>query len=384
MTDKETDLGEMKVKPYSVAPLKLPTEFAEFNADMSVYEKPFVNCAGCENKNASPRLVEKLAKAIMNHPELVWDHWNPQDKNLRQKIATLHDVSIDQVFITSGAIAGIDYCFKIFGREGTKTGLLKPDWPGFLHYVEFYKNSIQYVENLDFPFIIDAKKINDFVKAKEIELMLFANPVPVNGYLIEEKEIEKLLQINPETLFVIDEADTVNPRMQSARLAKKYDNVIFLGSLSKFYGLSGLRIGYLITPQKYAKHFKNTINVIEVSSLAILAGNIILEDIEFQEWTQKNVNESIKLLQEACVDTPYEIYATPNCFACYIYSKNINPKTYLKEQNIKILEGQYFGLPDHVNGGRFNLSDPEKTKLVANKVSELKIVKGGNERKWAY
>ena len=362
---------EMKIKAHSVAPVKLPTEFAELNADLSVYEKPYVDCSGCENKNASLHVIEKLAKAIKNHPELVWDHWNPQDKNLRQKIADLHNVSVDQVFITSGAIAGIDYCFKIFGREGTKTGLLKPDWPGFLHYVEFYKNQVHYLENLEFPFIIDGQQISDFVKDKKIDLMLFANPVPVNGHLIEHNEIEKILQDNPEILFVIDDADTVSPGMQSAGLALKHDNVVFLGSLSKFYGLSGLRIGYLIAPKIHAEHFRKTINVIEVSSLAILAGNLVLDDKDFHKWTKDNVSESIKILKDACSGTSYEISATPDCFACYIHSKSSNPKDDLMNHNIKILQGQFFGLPDSVNGGRFNLADPEKTKLVADKIKEI-------------
>lgn len=362
---------QIKLKPHSVHPVKLPTEFAELNADLSVYEKPYIDCSGCENKNASSDVVEKLAKAIKNHPELVWDHWNPQDKNLRRKIANLHNVSIDQVFITSGAIAGIDYCFKIFGKEGTKTGLLKPDWPGFLHYLEFYKNKIQYLENLEFPFVIGGQQISDFVRDKKIELMLFANPVPLNGHLIKQNEMEEMLKDNPETLFVIDEADTVSPDTQSPNLASKYDNAIFLGSLSKFYGLSGLRIGYLITPKKYAKHFKNTINVIEVSSLAILAGNLSLEDMKYQKWTQNNVKESIKILKEACIGTSYKIFATPDCFACYIYSEKRNPKKDLEKYGIKILEGQYFGLPDSVSGGRFNLADPENAKLVANKIKEI-------------
>lgn len=361
----------LKVKAHSVEPVRLPTEFAELNADLSVYEKSYVDCSGCENKNASTNVIEKLSQAIKNHPELVWDHWNPQDRNLRKKIANLHGVSIDQVFITAGAITGIDYCFKIFGKPGTRLGLLKPDWPGFLHFAEFYKSEIKYLENLQYPFIIDCNDISNFSSNYDIDIMLFANPVPVNGYLIEKSEIEKILMKNTGTLFIIDEADTLSPDKQSCSLTNDHDNVIFLGSLSKFYGLSGLRIGYLIAPKIHASHFNKTINPIEVSSLAILAGNLILDDLKYQEWTQDNVKESIHLLREACKGTEFEITASQDCFACYIHSKSSNPKNDLLKHNIKILQGQYFGLPENVNGGRFNLADPENSKLVADKIKEI-------------
>lgn len=361
----------IRLNPHSVAPVKLPTEFAELNPDLSTYKKSYTDCSGCENVKAPDSVIQALSKAITNHPELVWDHWNSQDKNLRQKLAKLHDVEVEQVLITSGAIAGIDYSHQIFTKKGTKTGLMRPDWPGFEHYVNFYENEKLFLDNFNFPFRITAQQISDFVQNNEIDFFVFANPVPVQGNLIEKDDIEKLLKDNPSTLFLIDEADTVSPEKQAASLSTKYENVIFLGSMSKFYGLSGLRIGYLITSLTYAEHFKKTINPVEVGSLAILASNIVLDDNEFQEKTRQNVKESIKILTEACEDTSYQVIASPDCFAAYIYSEESNPKTDLWEHDIKILEGQYFGLPKNINGGRFNLAIPENSRLLAEKIKKM-------------
>lgn len=366
-------MKKIRLTPHSVAPIKLPTLFAEFNPDLSTYEKPFIDCAGCENIDAPESVIDFLSKAVKDHPELVWDHWNPQDKNLRSKIAKLHNVDPEQVFITSGAIAGIDYCFRIFTKKGTKTGIRKPDWPGFDHYADFNENQKFYLENFDFPFVIEAEKISHFVKGKNIDFMIIANPVPVQGHLIPKDEIERLLADNPEALFIIDEADTLTPETQATHLASKYENVIFLGSLSKFYGLSGLRIGYLVSPSAYVKDFKNTINVIEVTSLAILAGNLILDDKKYQRQTQQNVVESIRLLQEACAGTTYQVAATSHCFGAYLYSETRNPKSDLEKEGIKILEGQYFGLPDSASGGRFNLSNPKNAKSAATAIKKIHL-----------
>jgi histidinol-phosphate/aromatic aminotransferase/cobyric acid decarboxylase-like protein len=195
--------------------------------------------------------------------------------------------------------------------------------------------------------------------------------VPVQGHLIPKEDIETMLRENSETLFLIDEADTVTPETQAACLAARYDNAIFLGSLSKFYGLSGLRIGYLIAPLAYGRHFKDTIDIIEVSSLAILAGNIVLADRRYQQKTQTNVLASIRILQEACTDTSYRLSASPHCFGAYLYSETNNPKKELEAEDIKILEGQFFGLPASVSGGRFNLSNPDNAVRAAEKIAKI-------------
>ncbi len=367
----------LRVRPRSAKQIKIPTEFAKFNSDLSVYEKPYTDCAGCENIGAPPEVVNALSRAIQAHPELIWDHWDSQDENLRNKIASFHQVDIDQVFITSGALAGIDHCFRIFSRAGTRTGLLRPDWPGFEHYAERYQNSATLIENLEFPFVISAEHISSSVAKGMLDFVVFANPMPVNGNLIDRSRLAELLEAHPDTMFVVDEADTVRPDRQGAQLAATHDNAVFLGSLSKFYGLSGLRIGYLVTPRAHAEHFRRTITAIEVSSIALLAGNLAWEQHEYLSATQQNVERSIGILREACSSSRYEIAASPNCFACFIHSNEVDPVAELAARNIRILSGEFFGLPATVQGGRFNLSNPRHAKSVARCVGTTSDVGAG-------
>lgn len=42
----------LRAQPHAVNKLKLPTEFAELNKDLSTYEKPYIDCSGCENVDA--------------------------------------------------------------------------------------------------------------------------------------------------------------------------------------------------------------------------------------------------------------------------------------------------------------------------------------------
>jgi histidinol-phosphate/aromatic aminotransferase/cobyric acid decarboxylase-like protein len=360
----------LKLKPNFVEPIKIPTEFAKFDLLLKPTSKDYVDCSGCENIDASDKVINRISKAIKNHPELIWDHWESQDINLRTKIAKLHKVNPDQVFITSGAIGGIDYFFKIFSNSKTKTGLLKPDWPGFEYFCDFYKNKKVFLENLEFPFLFNTEVINSFIKTNDLDCMIFANPIPIQGQYLSIDDIESILSKHPQTIFLIDEADTINEKRQCAELTTKFDNCIFLGSLSKYYGLSGLRIGYLIAPKILIECFAKTISPAEVSSISILAGNIAMEDEVYLKQTQTNTLESIKLLEKACENTQFQIYSGGDCFACFIYSKNVDICDLLMKHEIKILNAKYFGLPSILFGGRINLSNPQNVQKIANVIAK--------------
>lgn len=361
----------IRLEPFSVPQIKVPTAFAELDENLLTTAKSYIDCSGCENRDASEHVVKAISEAISSHPELIWDHWNSQDKNLRRKIAHANNVSIEQVFITSGAFSGIEYCFKIFTRAGTKTGLLRPDWPGFLDFATSHRNITFSIENLEFPFIIGAEQLGRGVDQAGSDFVIFANPMPINGNLIAKVELSNLFLSFSETLFIVDEADSVSPSLQAGDLVNRHNNCIFLGSLSKFYGLAGLRVGYLIAPLCFAEHFKNTISSMEVSSIAVLAANLVWNDINYQGRTQRNVASSIQALQAACSGTSYELAATPHCFSCYIYSRERDPKIDLQEYGIRILEGAFFRLPENVSGGRFNLADPRTAHIAADAIRAI-------------
>jgi threonine-phosphate decarboxylase len=360
MTNKK-----LKTKPHFIDPIKIPTEFARLNSDLEIYKKSYVDCSGCENIDVSFSLRKYLSNAILNHPELLWDHWDSQDQNLTSKIAKLHGVDRSQVFITSGALAGIEYCFKIFSKYNSNVGIIKPDWPGFEYFADFYRTNKFVFDVTNPPFNFAINGINQFVNYNNLEMMILANPTPINGNYLDTEFLSQMLNNSKQTLFIIDEADTINPDKQSAHLVNGNDNVIFLGSLSKFYGLSGLRIGYLVCPISLVECFKKTVSIAEVTSISLLAGNFVIDDLEYQKITQLNVKKSIEILESKLKDTEFKLSYSKDCFACFISSEKNDPVKILENKNIKILSSQFFGIPKEIKGGRFNLSNPENAEIVA-------------------
>jgi histidinol-phosphate aminotransferase len=328
----------------------VPTQFQVLDAE----DSDRCNLAGCENCRVSPLALEAISDP---DPEWLRDHWLAQDETLRRSLGELHGVAPEQVFLTSGAIGGIRYSFEVFTRPGLHVGLMRPDWPGFLFYAQHNRTRISCVEQLGFPFHFGARDLIEFVRREEIEFVILSNPSAVTGYLWDPDEIRELLNSCPETLFVIDEADAIYPHLSAAHLAKEHANGVFLMSFSKFYGLSGLRIGYLVTPVQYAKDFEQTINPAELASLSILAAREALRDTGYQKETQSTVQRNLSRLNAAVDASPFQLADESRCFAAYLWAEEPvdDPFDFLAREGIDIVAGRIFGLE---RGGRVNLSNP--------------------------
>src|SRR4051794_12067538 len=257
------------IKAFAVPKIWIPTEFQTLDS------VPDSRCklSGCENSHVSPRALE----VIGNPPAaLLRDHWNSQDNHLRKDLGELHDVHPDRIFLTSGALNAIGYAFDVFVSSGTRVGILRPDFPGFRHFAEHSQADLHYLDKLEFPFTFRPDDVIGFVRTHRIDFLILSNPSAATGVLWDVDEVTRVLVSCPDTLFVVDEADSIHPDLSAAHLVETHDNCLVLQSFSKFYGLSGLRIGNLITPEVYRAAFSNTINPAELTSVAILAAQAAL------------------------------------------------------------------------------------------------------------
>ena len=87
---------------------------------------------------------------------------------------------------------------------------------------------------------------------EKTKLIFIANPNNPTGNFLIETEIDTFLaKVPSQIIVVLDEAYTeftkAEERVDSFGLLQKYPNLIISRSLSKAYGLAGLRIGYAVS-----------------------------------------------------------------------------------------------------------------------------------------
>ncbi len=140
----------------------------------------------------------------------------------------------------------------------------------------------------------DLDEFYELYKKENPSIIFLCTPNNPTGDAIDSKKLfDFIAKIDSDTLVVVDgaymeyaiakdEAKKVEPK----DLITKFDNVIYLGTFSKAYGLGGMRVGYGISNSKIIKEFYKLRPPFNITTLSLEAASVALEDETF-------VNESV-------------------------------------------------------------------------------------------
>ena len=155
----------MKVKPFSVNKIRIPTDFSEFGQQ----KEEVVDLAGCENCRTSEKALAALRKCS---PNMLIEHWQSQDRLIRERLGDIHNVDPSNVYLTSGAMGAIGYSFDVFVDQNTRVGLLRPDFSGFQYYADKARANIGWLESLNFPYNHMTRDVIDFIRDEDIGFVI--------------------------------------------------------------------------------------------------------------------------------------------------------------------------------------------------------------------
>ena len=135
-------------------------------------------------------------------------------------------------------------------------------------------------------FRLDSKAIVDILQPGD--LLILGSPNNPTGAVVDRDEIIKLAKKVPQAWIVVDEAflDFVE---DSGTVATAAANIITLHSLTKFYAIPGLRLGFAIFPEDISVKFRKILPPWSVNSLAQVVGSRLFSDVSYRETTHKEV-----------------------------------------------------------------------------------------------
>ncbi len=117
--------------------------------------------------------------------------------------------------------------------------------------------------------------------------LLLNNPHNPTGKLWTLERI--LPYLEKFSLVVVDEAfmDFLPPQQQQSLISvvRDYPNLVILRSLTKFYSLPGLRLGYAIAHPDRLRRWQQRRDPWPVNVLAAAAGEAVIQDLDFQQQT---------------------------------------------------------------------------------------------------
>ena len=192
---------------------------------------------------------------------------DPHQKLLKQKIAALKGVREEQVFIGNGSDEAIDLCYRIFCRPGVDNAVSIAPTYGMYRVAA----DINDVEMREVPLGADFSLPTDALLAAADErtrLLWLCSPNNPTGNAFPAAGIERLLR-EFDGMVVLDEAyiDFAAGPGFLARLGE-FGNLIVLQTLSKAWGMAGLRLGLAFASEAVAGLFARVKYPYNINSLA--------------------------------------------------------------------------------------------------------------------
>jgi histidinol-phosphate aminotransferase len=158
-------------------------------------------------------------------------------------------------------------------------------------------SEILYNSDLSFP----SEKVIDSID-RNTALVVLINPGNPTGTLIAERDLEQILERSSEVL--LDETYWHFAGKSYAGLVESYDNLFIAQNFSKVYGLSGMRVGFVISGKRSADELRKVALPYPISSLSARAAEAALRDKDFAERvverTQAEKRYLIRALRPFC------------------------------------------------------------------------------------
>ena len=138
----------------------------------------------------------------------------------------------------------------------------------------------------------------------DTKMAFLCSPNNPTGNVTGEEEVRALLESTDAIVF-LDEAYVEFADQSLAMLVKEYDNLVVGRTLSKAFGLAGMRLGYALAPQWIADQYKRAAPpFFGISCASVAAGVAALSDIPFMHNSVEKIRMERKRLQGATNSHP--------------------------------------------------------------------------------
>ena len=191
---------------------------------------------------------------------------DPRQEKLKKRIAELKGVRKEEIFIGNGSDEAIDLCYRIFCRPGTDNAVsIAPTYGMYrvaaeINDVEMREVRLGSKYSLPVEELLDAA--DDCTK-----LLWLCSPNNPTGNAFPASEIERLIR-RFDGMVVLDEAyiDFASGPGFLGRLGE-FENLIILQTLSKAWGMAGLRLGMAFASPSVTELFARVKYPYNISSL---------------------------------------------------------------------------------------------------------------------
>ena len=229
---------------------------------------------------------------------------DPESNDLKETISNYYGLSKSNIFVGNGSDEILAFIFQALLKKDAP--VLFPDitysfYPAYcsLYDIKYKKIPLDKELNINLEdYLINNGGI------------IFPNPNAPTGIPKRLVDIENLLQLNRESVVVIDEAYVDFGTESAVKLINQYKNLLITQSFSKSRSLAGMRLGCAFADEDLIEalnRVKNSFNSYPIDRLAQIAGIKAIQDEDYFNLTRIKIIEARKFLEKELFLINFEV-----------------------------------------------------------------------------
>ncbi len=314
----------------------------------------------------------KAAEVISNSLNEIHRYTDPLNHKMTVAFSTKLKIQPEHIIFGHGTDSLLADIINAFSVQGDELLTSAGTFIGIFVNVRKLGRTLKTVPMKNYGYDLEAIKEAITDKTKMIYL---ANPNNPTGSMITINEFESFMEFVPDDILVIlDEAYYAYAEEFADYpdgLRYNFDNMVVTRTLSKIYGLGGMRVGFAVGPQRLISTLKKIRLPFEPNILSQEAAIAALDDKEFREATvklnRKEINKMIAFFEEMEIE-----YVKP--FGNFVMLVLESEETAVKffeaclNKGLIVRHVAAFGVP---NGIRINSGTKEETDFALQVIEEI-------------
>ena len=276
--------------------------------EFGIEPKDIVKLASNENPYGCSKKVQNAISSIVANMALY-----PDDSmtKLKDALGSRFEVKDENIIIGSGSDQVIEFAIHAKASSSTKILINSVTFAMYEIYAKHVGAEIVRTSSLEH----DLDEFYTLYLEHKPSMIFLCTPNNPTGDAIDSKKLFEFIEkIDNDTLVIVDGAymeyailKDESKKVEPKELVEKFDNVLYLGTFSKAYGLGGMRVGYGISNSKIIKELYKLRPPFNITTLSLEAASVALDDEEFVNKSIVSNFEQMKRYEEFAKEQKIDI-----------------------------------------------------------------------------
>lgn len=338
--------------------------------DYGIYAEDIIKLASNENPLGTSDCV---IKAIKKEAKNAFRYPDDSMFELKEALSKKYRVYDKNIIIGAGSDQIIDFIIKAICSKSSKVLISATTFAMYEIYAKHNEASVIRTKSG----IHKADEFIDEYKRHNPNLVFLCLPNNPLGDCLDRNEVYRILDsISKDCIVVLDcaymqfakykdKAKLITPN----EIIGKYQNVIYLGTFSKLYGLGGLRVGFGIATDSIIATLNKLRPPFNITNISLKAALAALKDKKFTQETLKNNLKEMAVYEDFARTNNIEYIDSYTNFITFIFSNKVDStqlSQYLFKNGIIIRNLKSYGM----NAIRITIGTKKQNKRVLKYISK--------------